>query len=109
MRAVLVALIAALPICASGSCGFLAISGDFEHDTIDWYITGEIVADPLHAANHAAALHGEPPAAMAPVVIPPSVDAVEVRFRVLAPRTLKLQGDSKLLLRVRLYSEKGNS
>lgn len=107
--AAFITLIAATQVLAAPNCGLLATSGDFEHGSVDWSMTGEIVPDPVRASNHVAALHGELPAAAAPVVIPSSIDAVEVRFRVLAPRTLKLHGDPKLVLRIRLYSKQGNS
>src|SRR5437660_9853280 len=91
MRTAFITFFAAAPVLAAGNCGLLATSSDFEHGAADWYLTGEIVADPLRAANHVAALHGTPPAAMAPIAVPSSVDAVEVRFRVLAPRTCRLR------------------
>ena len=110
MRTPLIITLMFSSVAASSDCTFIETTGDFEHGIGDWELSGSaVVPDPLAPTNHVVALRGEPPAASAPVRIPISVDAVEIRFRVLAPTSLKLRFESKLLIRVRLYSEKGNS
>ncbi len=105
----IVSLMAVSTVAGADDCRLLATSGDFEHGAGEWQFDGRIVPDPRKPANHVLALRGEVASASAPLTIPESVDAVQVRFRVLAPTSLKLRFDSKLVLRVRIYSEKGNS
>ena len=93
-------------------CSSLATPGDFEQGAREWELTGQILVDPLNPANHVMALRRNDvdlPSASAPLNIPDTVNALEVRFRLLAPKDLKLSFSSKLLLRVRLYSAEDNS
>src|SRR5205085_9215113 len=100
MRTMLAAVLLLAGVTQTGAdtCHLAGASGDFEHGTRDWQFDGQVAADPHDARNHVLALCGEVPYASAPLALPPSVDAVSVRFRVLGPVGIKLRFGSTLVL-----------
>ena len=99
---------AASPVGIEKDGNLLASSGDFEQGAAGWKISGNVVPDPTDAKNHVLSLLDKTIAwTSVDLAIPESIHSVRVSFRVLVPRDLEFSDGLKLLLRVRLYSEKG--